>query len=291
MDSLANDLSHLENIKDPVARFSQVLKIWRDKLVSFDGRNKQLYYRKLKSGDVDFDDPYVENSALKFLLSGKTVKASSLYPSIFSKIKSKKDINLSLEENLDSDSEESLEEKSKAVDFAELWAKKIRKFESVYRKAKENYDEKNIETCFIAEGFISWEPGKTGPVPNAPLILHPIKIEPTARGNSDFQLTKIGEAFFNQALVLYLQKDFGVEPGIFQTEDDLAISSPEIHLIKEKLANSVPGYTFNDAKVLGNFSFLKYPMVMDINRIIESNTVHMILSALAGNNEGIVNLN
>ena len=75
MDSLANDLSHLENIKDPVARLSQVLKIWRDKLVSFDGRNKQLYYRKLKSGDVDSDDQYVENSALKFLLSGKTVKA------------------------------------------------------------------------------------------------------------------------------------------------------------------------------------------------------------------------
>lgn len=291
MDSLANDLSKLENIKDPVARLSQVLKIWRDKLVSFDGRNKQLYYRKLKSGDVDFNDPYVETSALKFLLSGKTVKASSLYPDIFSKIKSKKDINLSLEENLDSDSEESLEENSKAVDFAELWAKKIRKFESVYRKAKENYDEKNIETCFIAEGFISWEPGKTGPVPNAPLILHPMKIEPTARGNSDFQLTKIGEAFFNQALVLYLQRDFGIEPGIFQTEDDLAISSPEIRLIKEKLASSIPGYTFNDDKVLGNFSFLKYPMVQDINRIIESNTAHMILSALAGNNEGIVNLN
>ena len=93
MDSLADNLSNLENFKDPVARLSQVLRIWRDKLVSFDGRNKQLYYRKLKSGDVDFDDPYVETSALMFLLSGKTVKASSLYPDIFSKIKNNKDIN------------------------------------------------------------------------------------------------------------------------------------------------------------------------------------------------------
>jgi len=55
MDGLANDLSNLESTKDPVARLSQVLRIWRDKLVSFDGRNKQLYYRKLKSGDVDFE--------------------------------------------------------------------------------------------------------------------------------------------------------------------------------------------------------------------------------------------
>ena len=291
MDSLADEMSGLDKIKDPVARLNQILKIWRDKLVAFDGRNKQLYYRKLKSGDVDFEDPYLDLSALKILLSGKTVKASTLYPEIFAKIKNKKDIDLSIDENLEADSEDEPKQDQKAIDFSELWAKKLRKYESVYRKAKENYDEKNIETCFIAEGFISWETAKTGPVPNAPLILHPIKIEPTARGNSDFQLTKTGEAFFNQALVLYLQKDFGIEPGIFNTQEELTSSSPEISAIKDKLAQSVAGYSFYDEKVLGNFSFLKYPMVQDINRIIESSTAHMILSALAGNNEGIENLN
>jgi superfamily I DNA and/or RNA helicase/very-short-patch-repair endonuclease len=291
MDGLADDMSGLDKIKDPVARLNQILKIWRDKLVAFDGRNRQLYYRKLKSGDVDFEDPYLDISALKILLSGKTVKASTLYPEIFAKIKNKKDIDLSIDENLEADSEEDSKQDKKAIDFSELWAKKLRKYESVYRKAKENYDEKNIETCFIAEGFISWETAKTGPVPNAPLILHPIKIEPTARGNSDFQLTKTGEAFFNQALVLYLQKDFGIEPSLFSTQEELTSSSPEISAIKEKLAQSVAGYSFYDEKVLGNFSFLKYPMVQDINRIIESDTAHMILSALAGNNEGIENLN
>jgi hypothetical protein len=291
MDSLADDISGLDKIKDPVARLNQILKIWRDKLVAFDGRNRQLYYRKLKSGDVDFEDPYLDLSALKILLSGKTVKASTLYPEIFAKIKNKKDIDLSIDENLEADSEEDSKQDQKAIDFSELWAKKLRKYESVYRKAKENYDEKNIETCFIAEGFISWETAKTGPVPNAPLILHPIKIEPTARGNSDFQLTKTGEAFFNQALVLYLENNFGIKPGIFNTQEELTSSSPEISAVKEKLAQSVAGYSFYDEKVLGNFSFLKYPMVQDMNRIIQSDTTHMILSAFAGNNEGIENLN
>lgn len=291
MSESAEDLSELGKIKDPVARLNQILKIWRDKLVAFDGRNRQLYYKKLKSGDVDFEDPYLDLNALKTLLSGKTVKASTLYPEIFAKIKNKKEIDLSIDENLEADSEEESKQDQKAIDFSELWAKKLRKYESVYRKAKENYDEKNIETCFIAEGFISWETAKAGPTPNAPLILHPIKIEPTARGNSDFQLTKTGEAFFNQALVLYLQKDFGIEPSLFSTQEELTSSSPEILAIKEKLAQSVAGYSFYDEKVLGNFSFLKYPMVQDINRIIESNTAHIILSALAGNNEGIVNLN
>ena len=91
MDSLADDISGLDKIKDPVARLNQILKIWRDKLVAFDGRNRQLYYRKLKSGDVDFEDPYLDISALKILLSGKTVKASTLYPEIFAKIKNKKE--------------------------------------------------------------------------------------------------------------------------------------------------------------------------------------------------------
>ena len=291
MESTPYDLSEVEKIKDPVTRLNAILKLWRDKLVAFDGRNRQLYYKKLKSGDVDFEDPYLDLSALKILLSGKTVKASALYPEIFAKIKNKKDIDLSIDENLEADSEDESKQEQKAIDFSELWAKKLRKYESVYRKAKENYDEKNIETCFIAEGFISWETAKAGPTPNAPLILHPIKIEPTARGNSDFQLTKTGEAFFNQALVLYLQKDFGIEPGIFNTQEELTSSSPEISTIKDKLAQSVAGYSFYDEKVLGNFSFLKYPMVQDINRIIESNTAHMILSALAGNNEGIENLN
>jgi len=291
MDDLSDDISSYDAIKDPVTRLNKILRIWRDKLVAFDGRNRQLYYRKLKSGDVDFEDPYLDIAALRNLLSGKTVKASNLYPEIFAKIKNKKDIDLSLEENLEVDSEDESKQDQKAIDFSELWAKKLRKYESVYRKAKENYDEKNIETCFIAEGFISWETAKAGPTPNAPLILHPIKIEPTARGNSDFQLTKTGEAFFNQALVLYLQKDFGIEPGLFNSQEELTSSSPEITVIKDKLAQSVAGYSFYDEKVLGNFSFLKYPMVQDINRIIESNTAHIILSALAGNNEGIENLN
>jgi hypothetical protein len=51
---------------------------------------------KLKSGDVDFEGPYLDVSALRTLLSGKTVKASTLYPEIFAKIKNKKDIDLSI---------------------------------------------------------------------------------------------------------------------------------------------------------------------------------------------------
>ena len=278
------EFANVGHANDPLARLSAVLEIWRDKLVSFDGRNRQLYYRRLKSGDVDFNEKEIDKSVVKLLLADKTVKVSTLYPDLFNKVKPKSKVDLSIDENLDLDLEADEDED---LDFAELWAKKLRKFEAVYRKAKENYDEKNIETCFLAEGFITWKTLKPGPVPHAPLILHPIKIEPTARGNSDFSLTKTGEPFYNQALVLYLQKDFGIDPALFENETDLGIGKESLKPVLLALQESVTGYKYFDEKVLGNFSFLKYPMVQDINRIIGSNTSHMILSALSGNNNSI----
>jgi very-short-patch-repair endonuclease len=283
-----DEFASVGHISDPLARLNAVLAIWRDKLVSFDGRNRQLYYRRLKSGDVDFEDGDLDPVTLNSLMQGKTVKVSTLYPKIFGNIKSKADVDLSLDENLDL--EESTEEDrqdEERLSNSEKWAKKLRKFEAVYRKAKENYDEKNIETCFLAEGFISWEPKKPGPTPHAPLILHPIKIEPTARGNSDFQISKSEDAFFNQALVLFLQKDFGIDPAIFEVEGEITIKSDVVKEILEKVRQVVTGYKYYDEKVLGNFSFLKYPMVQDLNRIISSETAHLMLLALSGNNESI----
>ena len=230
------EFANVGHANDPLARLSAVLEIWRDKLVSFDGRNRQLYYRRLKSGDVDFNEKEIDKSVVKLLLADKTVKVSTLYPDLFNKVKPKSKVDLSIDENLDLDLEADEDED---LDFAELWAKKLRKFEAVYRKAKENYDEKNIETCFLAEGFITWKTLKPGPVPHAPLILHPIKIEPTARGNSDFSVTKTGEAFYNQALVLYLQKDFGIDPALFENETDLGIGKESLKPVLLALQESV----------------------------------------------------
>lgn len=283
-----DEMASVGHINDPLARLNAVLAIWRDKLVSFDGRNRQLYYRRLKSGDVDFEDSDLDPIALETLMLGKTVKVSTLYPKVFGSVKSKSEIDLSLDENLDLEEiEQSDVSENEKLSNSEKWARKLRKFESVYRKAKENYDEKNIETCFLAEGFITWEPKKPGPTPHAPLILHPIKIEPTARGNSDFQISKSEDAFFNQALVLFLQKEFGIDSAMFDIEGEISLKSDEVKAILETIRQVVTGYKYYDEKVLGNFSFLKYPMVQDLNRIISSETAHLMLLALSGNNESI----
>jgi very-short-patch-repair endonuclease len=286
LNDLGEEFRNVAGITDPLKRLSAVLSLWRDKLVSFDGRNRQLYYRRLTSGDVDFGDPEMDKSSINLLLQGKSVKVSNLFPDLFKSVKSKTSVDLSIDKNLDLN-EVQIDESLDTENNQDLWAKKLRKFEAVYRKAKENYDEKNIDTCFLADGFISWKQLSPGPTPNAPLILHPIKIEPTARGNSDFQVTKSEDAFFNQALVLFLQKEFGVDPSIFEIEGEISIEAQPVQEILKKVKTVVNGFDLKRERVLGNFSFLKYPMVQDLNRIIDTDTNHLILMALSGNNNSI----
>ena len=74
---------------------------WRDRMVSFDGRNRQLFYRNLKTGDVDLSDKSVEITALNALLAGKPSSVSLLYPELFREMKREREPgNSSLDDEL-----------------------------------------------------------------------------------------------------------------------------------------------------------------------------------------------
>ena len=63
---------------------------WRDRMVSFDGRNRQLFYRNLKTGDVDLSDKSIDLVTLNSLIAGKPVFTSTLYPELFKESKREK---------------------------------------------------------------------------------------------------------------------------------------------------------------------------------------------------------
>ena len=260
---------------------------WRDRMVSFDGRNRQLFYRNLKTGDVDLSDKSVDPVALNALLDSKPSSVSSLYPELFQESKRDREPGNS---SLDDELAELLALEGPKV--AKEWNSKLKKFEAVYRKAKENFDEKNIETCFLADGFVTWELPASGPIPNAPIVLYPLKVEPNARGNTDFSVKVTGDPIFNQALVIYMASQFGVPETLFEFKQDEEgeISYDISHVIAE-LTEKVKGFKFIDSKLIGNFSFQKYPMVMDLNRIIAGGRFHQILAALAGDSATITEIN
>ena len=260
---------------------------WRDRMVSFDGRNRQLFYRNLKTGDVDLSDKQLDVNVLNSLIAGRPVLASTLYPELFKDSRSEK---VPSDSSLDGELTELI-----AIENAKTpkeWNSKLKKFEAVYRKAKENFDEKNVDTCFLADGFVSWELPTSGPIPNAPLILYPLKVEPSARGNTDFSIKVIGDPIFNQALVIYMASTFGVPEAIFEfaQDEEGEITYDAGHVISA-LREKVKGFSYIDSKLIGNFSFQKYPMVMDLNRIIQGGQFHRILASLAGDSLSITELN
>jgi len=267
-------------------RLPKALELWRNLMVTFDGRNKQLYYRNLKTGDVDFKDKHLNRLVLQDLILGKTVLVSQMYPKLFEgakKVRTDVDSSLALV-----DQENQVEDET---DYFKLWTGRLKKYEAVYRKAKENFDEKNIETCFIAESFATWDNNKPGPIANAPIILHPIKIEPTARGNADFKLQLSGDPFFNQALSLMFQKEFGLDAKLFDFSGvETNLSMIDLQSVLSELKAKVKGFNLKEEFLLGNFSFQKYPMVIDMQRIMESGYEHELLLAISGDYQAIASV-
>ena len=79
----------METLFDKQRILSTAIDLWRKSLVSFDGNNRQIYYRFKKVGDVSFDDKYVDQEILEKLLDENKVRVSSLYPELVMKINAK----------------------------------------------------------------------------------------------------------------------------------------------------------------------------------------------------------
>jgi hypothetical protein len=125
----------LETLFDKQRILSTAIDLWRKSLVSFDGNNRQIYYRFKKVGDVSFDDKYVDQEILEKLLQENKIRVSALYPDLVMKINAK-----SVEElaGIDKAYEEDSDESDNEKDLAKLWAFRLRRFEAVYRKTKED---------------------------------------------------------------------------------------------------------------------------------------------------------
>ena len=259
------------------------LASWKARLVSFDGNNRQIFYRTLKVGSVDFDDQYADQNVLENLISGRKIKVSQIYPSLITKLDSRE-----IQDLLKTEDDDELAENENSItgyeqDLNKAWAIRLKKFEAIYRKSKTDSEEKNIETCFLAESFCTWEiqtPG--GAIPNAPLIFHGIKIESISRGNNDFSLEKKTEGTINDALSLYFQIEHGIPEELFDIPaTEIYPNSPSLVSLISAIGKVVPGFKVNTKRILGNFSFAQYPMVVDLDRIKRKGTSHTVIGALS----------
>lgn len=290
LDSIERDAKKAETL-DPNSNpaVTKALELWRKSLVSFDGNNRQLFYKTLKVGEVNLQDKHVSQEALSKLLSGKPIRVSHLYPSLINALNKNETPE---QDDTEIDEVQAEDSESEEVPESKLWPTYLKRFENIYRKTRQNSEERNIDTCFIAQGFATWSNRQPiGPTGNAPFILYPVSIKSQSRGHSDFDLELIGEPMINEALCLYLESEYGVPKEIFEiTSEEISNSSERISTMISEIAKLVHGFSVLPNSIMSNFAFLYYPMVVDLQRISDKGTTNTVLRALAGVESGITQL-
>lgn len=227
-------------------------KSWTGQLVDLTGRNNLLYYRDLKVGTLPLDD--VSPAMLFDALAGKTVTLSKLFP----------------------------EEEARAD--------ALRRARTVRNKTKAHYEERGLETLYLAVGMASWSGQKSASNPAAPVLLVPVRLAPRGAAQEEFELTVTGELEVNPTFLQMLKAEFEVEcdpsellesggiEGIIDTPEELSVA---YEWLREQ-CSVVPGFEVKERFVIGNFSYAKLPMVRDLEGSLEAMAEHDLIAALAG---------
>jgi very-short-patch-repair endonuclease len=243
---------------DASSRLAQVRKAtksWTGQLVDLTGRNNLLYYRDLKVGTLSLDP--APRQVIYNALTARPVLLSKLFPD-----------------------EEAFEDAQKRA-------------RSVRNKANAHFEERGIETLYLACGMATWSGQKSASTPAAPVLLVPVRLAAKGAAQEEFELTVTGELEVNPTLLQMLKAEFdvacdpvellesaGIE-GIIDTPEELDVSFDWLR----RQCSSVPNFDVNERFIVGNFSYARMPMVRDLENSLEALAAHDIVAALAGDPE------
>ncbi|MGH3118283.1 MAG: DUF4011 domain-containing protein, partial [Gaiellales bacterium] len=236
-------------------RVQAAVKTWTGELVDLGGRNNLLFYRDLKRGTLDLDAAH--SGARENVLAGKTVRLSRLFPD------------------------------------AEQREDAIKRARTIRNKAQEHFEERGLQTLFLACGMATWTNTKTAAEPCSPVLLCPARLVPQGASQEDFDVALTGELEVNPTLLHLLQTDFNCrcdpEELLGMVDIEGPIDTPEemrtAYEWLERKTPDVPGFQITDRHVLATFSYAKLPMVNDLKGALEELIGHELIAAIAGDDE------
>jgi very-short-patch-repair endonuclease len=228
------------------------VKVWTGQLVDLSGRNNLLYYRDLKRGTLDLSEAVSEQ--VEDVLAGKVVSLSRLFSN------------------------------------EELRADAARRARTVRNKAEEHFEERGLQTLYIACGMATWTNERGGATPQAPVLLCPARLTPRGASQDEFDLSLVGELEVNPTLLHLLTSDFECKLDLDELSGQVDIegaidTSEELTAVNDWLADraaGVPGFSISPRIVLGTFSYAKLPMVNDLEASLDAMIGHELIAAIAG---------
>ena len=90
----------------------------------------------------------------------------------------------------------------------DLRADAARRARTVRNKAEEHFEERGLQTLYIACGMATWTNQRGGATPRAPILLCPARLTPRGASQDEFDLSLVGELEVNPTLLHLLTTDF-----------------------------------------------------------------------------------
>lgn len=237
-----------------VSLIGRAVKTWTGQLVDLGGRNTLLYYRDLKQGTLDIGPGSGANTvAVEDLLSSRTVRLSLVFGDV-------------------------------------VITAAARRARTVKAKATENYEERGLQTLFLAWGMATWTNSRGVATPAAPVLLRQAALSPRSGAGEDFDVSLPGEWEVNPTLLHLFRTEFGVELDRGELVDllDQDWVPPDPAALFESLTKAcqeVPGFAISPRIVLGNFSYAKLPMVLDLETANDTLLGSELICAIAGDED------
>lgn len=232
----------------------RAVRTWTGELIDLGGRNTLLYYRDLKQGTLDIGPSSPANDvAVDQLLSSQTMRLSTLF------------------------GETSI-------------GSAARRARAVKAKATENFEERGLQTLFLAWGMATWTNTRSATVPAAPILLRQAALAARGGTGEDFDVSLPGEWEVNPTLLHLLRTDFEIELngaeilGLLDQDRE----PPHASLVFERLAkacSAMAGFSIENRIVLGNFSYAKLPMVLDLQTAADLLVSSDLICAIAGDEQ------
>ena len=169
----------------------------------------------------------------------------------------------------------------------------LRRVRTIHNKAKENFEERGLETLSIGCGLATWENKRAAWQPCAPVLLQPATLRPVGAAQDEFELAVVGETMeVNPTLQHVLKVDFGCEvdhAALMRRIPDGVIDEPweleETYEWIREQARRVPGFRVDPRLVLANFAYAKLAMVTDLDGALDELVAHELIAALAGDEQ------
>jgi len=230
---------------------------WIRRLVDMSRRNNLLYFRDLRSGTLDLSA--APEDAMRSLVQSGRSGASGV----------------SLDDLV-------------AREDGEHATKALRQLEA---RARSNFEERGLDTLFLALGLASWATDDGGRETAAPVLLVPLTAAQAGRG-APWVLRRAGDVKINDVLLHALREDHGIAlkgdellPEVLGDDEGEDFDLEPVFNSIEHAAREVDAFSIKRRWVLGNFAFQKMAIVNDLRQLAEALARHPIIAGIAGDSD------